>query len=155
MLLSSVIVLTGLGLGYLLYGRSETPAAEEPDVLESKIPVVWGWLRDRLYVDELYGATVIAFYAWWAKVADWFDRKVWGGIVALVAWVARMLAELDRLIDVNWVDGGFDKSCEELAQGGGVVSSVQNGRVQSYLRILAVGVVVLALALILMWSGKA
>jgi hypothetical protein len=36
--------------------------AEEPDVLERAAPLPWKWLRDRLYVDEFYGATVIAFY---------------------------------------------------------------------------------------------
>jgi NADH-quinone oxidoreductase subunit L len=45
-----------------------------------------GWLRDRLYVDEFYGVTVIAFYEWWARVADWLDRRVWGGVVSGVAW---------------------------------------------------------------------
>ena len=77
-------------------------------------------LRDRLYVDELDGATVIAFYWWWARVADWLDRRVWGGLVAGVAWAFRVWAQLNRLFDVYWVDGGFDKSCEELASGGGL-----------------------------------
>jgi NADH-quinone oxidoreductase subunit L len=152
--LSIVVVFTGLGLGWWLYGGRETPAPDQPDVLEAAVPTVWKWLHDRLYFDELYAVTVIAFYAWWGKVADFLDRRVWGGIVSLVAWMGRMLAEMDRQIDNNWVNGGFDKGCDELATGGGLVASVQSGRVQSYLRILALGVVVLALALILIWSGK-
>jgi hypothetical protein len=44
-----------------------------------------GRLRGRLYVDEFYGVTVIAFYRWWARVADWLDRRLWGGAVAGVA----------------------------------------------------------------------
>ncbi len=42
------------------------------------MPPVWAVLRDKFYIDELYGATVIAFYGWWAKVADWIDRDIWG-----------------------------------------------------------------------------
>ena len=84
MLTSSVVVLAGLGLGWWIYG-AKSPAAEEPDALEKAMPPVWAVLRDKFYIDELYGATVIAFYAWWAKVADWLDRRVWGGIVAGVA----------------------------------------------------------------------
>ena len=84
MLTSSLVVLVGLGLGWWIYGN-KSPAAEEPDALEKAMPPVWAVLRDKFYIDELYGATVIAFYEWWAKVADWLDRRVWGGIVAAVA----------------------------------------------------------------------
>ncbi|MGP8271999.1 MAG: NADH-quinone oxidoreductase subunit L [Terracidiphilus sp.] len=149
---STLVVFLGLGLGWILYG-GRAPKPEQPDVLEQAAPVPWGWLRDRLYVDELYGVTVIAFYAWWARVADWLDRRVWGGAVAGVAGVFRGWAQFNRLLDNNWVDGGFDKGCEELASGGGLLSRVQTGRVQTYLRILALAVA--ALAAILIWSSRA
>jgi len=150
--LSTVVVFVGLGLGWWLYG-SKSPAPEEPDALERFAPTPWGWLRDRLYVDELYGVIVIAFYGWWARVADWLDRCVWGGAVAGVAWAFSGWARFNRFLDTNWVDGGFDKGCEELASGGGLLSRMQNGRVQTYLRILAAGVV--GLVAILIWSSRA
>ncbi len=149
---STVVVFLGLGLGWLLYG-GKSPAPEEPDVLEKASPLVWGWLRNRLYVDEFYGVTVIAFYAWWARVADWLDRRVWGGLVTFVAWSFRGWAHLNRFLDTNVVDGGFDKGCEELSTGGGLLVRVQNGRVQTYLRLLALAVVVLVA--ILIWSSRA
>ena len=148
---STVIVFLGLGLGWLLYGN-KSPKAEEPDALEKAAPALWAALRDRLYVDELYGVTVIAFYYWWARVADWLDRRVWGGIVVAVAWVFKMFAQFNRLLDMHGVDGTFDKACEELSTGGGIVSRVQNGRAQTYLRILAFAVI--ALAAILIWSVR-
>jgi NADH-quinone oxidoreductase subunit L len=149
---STVVVLIGLGSGWWFYGeRASRP--EEPDVLEAAAPWPWRWLRDRLYVDELYGGTVVAFYAWWARVSDWLDRRVWGGAVSGVAWAFRGFAQLNRFLDNNWVDGGFDKGCEELASGGGLLARVQNGRVQSYLRLLALAVAVLVA--ILIWSSRA
>ena len=151
MVTSSLVVFLGLGLGWWLYG-DKTPKAEEPDALEKAAPWIWAGLRDRLYVDELYGVTVIAFYAWWARVADWLDRRVWGGVVAGVAWLFGLWAQLNRWLDVYWVDGGFDKTCEEFSTGGGLLARVQNGRAQTYLRILALAVV--ALAVILVWSSR-
>jgi NADH-quinone oxidoreductase subunit L len=148
---SSLVVFLGLGFGWRLYGE-KSPKPEQPDALEKSVPWLWAPLRDRLYVDEFYGVTVIAFYAWWGRVADWIDRRVWGGIVALVAWIFALWAQLNRLLDINWVDGGFDKTCEELSEGGGLLASLQSGRVQNYLRILAVAVV--ALAVILFWSSR-
>ena len=150
--ISTGVVLIGLGLGLWLYG-SKSPAPEQPDALDRMAPMPWSWLRDRLYVDELYGVTVIAFYGWWARVADWLDRRVWGGAVAVVAGAFSGWARFNRFLDANVVDGSFDKGCEELAGGGGLLSRVQNGRVQTYLRILAAGVVVLAA--ILIWSSRA
>jgi NADH-quinone oxidoreductase subunit L len=150
LLTSCIIVAVGYGLGWWLYG-SKSPRAEEPDALEKAVPTVWGWLRDRLYVDELYGATVIAFYAWWARVADWLDRRVWGGLVAAVTMAFRGIAHFDRFFDTQFVDGSFDKGCEEIYTGGGLLARVQTGRVQHYLRLLALAVVVLAA--ILIWSS--
>ena len=62
-------------------------------------------LRDKFYIDELYGATFIAFYAWWARVADWFDRRIWGGAVTGVTWLFGLWAQLNRFLDTNVVDG--------------------------------------------------
>lgn len=148
---SAVIVAVGYGLGWMLYGN-KSPRAEEPDALERIMPPVWKALSNRLYVDEFYGATFIAFYGWWARVADWLDRRVWGGIVAAITWLFGLWAKFNRFFDENFVNGGFDKGCEELSVGGGLLARVQSGRVQTYLRLLALAVVVLAA--ILIWSGR-
>jgi NADH-quinone oxidoreductase subunit L len=149
---STVVVLLGIVLAWSIYG-GRSPKAEAPDVLEKVAPLPWAWLRNRLYIDEIYGATFIAFYAWWGRVADWLDRRVWGGAVNGVAFLFRAWAQLNRLLDVNVVDGTFDKGCEELSTGGGLLSRMQNGQVQAYLRWLALAVVVLAA--ILIWSSRA
>jgi NADH-quinone oxidoreductase subunit L len=151
LLTSSAIVFAGLALGWWLYGN-KSPRAEEPDALQKAIPPVWTVLANRLYIDELYGATVIAFYYWWAKVADWIDRDIWGDMVSTVIWLTNHWARLNKFLDATMVDGAFDKGCEEIYSGGGVLARIQNGRGQIYLRLLAVAVVILAA--ILIWSGR-
>jgi NADH-quinone oxidoreductase subunit L len=151
MVASTLVVFAGLGLGLWLYG-GKSPRPEEPDAIETAFPPVWRLLHNKLYVDEFYGRTVIAFYWGWARVADWLDRRVWGGTVAVVARVFNGWARLNRFLDVNIVDGAFDKGCEELSTGGGLLARVQSGRVHSYLRLLAVAVI--ALAAILIWSAR-
>jgi len=153
MLTSSLVVLAGIGLGWWLYG-SKSPAANDPDALEKSAKPAWIVLRNKFYIDELYGATLVAFFWFWARVADWLDRHIWGGIVALVSALFNAFARFNRFLDANWVDGGFDKGCEELYSGGGLLARVQNGRVQTYLRLLALAVVVLA-AILLIWGGRA
>jgi len=149
---STLVVFLGLGVAWQLYG-DRSPKPSEPDALERISPPVWAALRDKLYMDKLYGVTVIAFYGWWSRVADWLDRRVWGGVVAGVAWGFGLGARLNRFLDNNIVDGGFDKGCDELSVCGGLLARVQTGRVQTYLRILALAVVLLAA--ILFWSSRA
>jgi NADH-quinone oxidoreductase subunit L len=149
---SSFVVIAGLILGWWLYG-DRSPVPDEPDVLEQTVPPIWRLLRGKFFIDELYGATVIAFFWWWARVADWLDRRIWCGVVAAVTAIFAAWARLNRFLDANWVDGSFDKSCEEIYSGGGLLARIQSGRVQTYLRLLALGVIVLAV--ILIWSGHA
>ncbi len=151
LLTSCIIVVVGIGLGWALFGN-KSPDPDAPDTLQAAMPHVWTVLQNKFYVDELYGVTVIAFYAWWARVADWFDRRVWGGAVAAVTWLFGLFAQFNRFFDANVVDGSFDKGCEEISTGGGLLASIQSGAVQNYLRILALAVV--ALVLILFWSSR-
>jgi NADH-quinone oxidoreductase subunit L len=148
---STLVVFAGIGLGAKIYG-SRALQADEPDALERAVPPLWRLLRDKFYIDELYGVTVIAFYGWFARVADWLDHRVWGGAVAAVAWTFTLWARLSRSLDNNWVNDGFDKTCEEISVSGGLLARVQSGRVQAYLRILALAFVVLAA--ILIWSSR-
>jgi NADH-quinone oxidoreductase subunit L len=151
LLISCIIVLVGIGVGWWIYGN-KSPEPDAPDTLEKSAPWVWAVLQNKFYIDELYGATIIAFYAWWARVADWLDRRVWGGAVAAITWLFGLFAQLNRFLDSNVVDGTFDKGCEEISTGGGLLASIQSGVVQNYLRILALAVV--ALVLILFWSSR-
>jgi len=150
--ISTVIVSVGFYLGYKLYGREPIPA-DAPDPLEASARPVWTLLANKFYIDELYEATLLRFYAWWGTVSDFLDRAVWGGIVTSVARLFALLATFNRFLDSEWVNGAFDKSCEELAHSGGLLARVQNGQAQRYLRILAIAVAVLAA--ILIWSSRA
>jgi NADH-quinone oxidoreductase subunit L len=119
-------------------------SAEQEDVLQGAVPSVYGWLAHRLYLDELYGATVLRWYAAMAWLSDWLDRRLWGGIVAAVSHGFRSLGLANKAVDSQWIDGTFDKGCEELSTGGGVLAWLQAGRTPGYLRMLTLGVLVLA-----------
>ncbi len=148
MLLSALIVFAGIGLGWWLYGRQPAASAEEPDPLDRIRPDIFGLLRGKFYVDELYEATVIYFNAWWAGVCDFFDRWVWGGAVRAVSYLALGLAWIDRALDEYVVNLGFDKICLGLRRDGGWMSLVQNGQVQRYLSLIGLALTVLVLLLI-------
>jgi NADH-quinone oxidoreductase subunit L len=160
-----LLVFVGIGTGWWLYGNGklDKPAAapthhhlqehgDEPqhergdmvDALESAAPTPWKWLASRLYFDELYGVTVLKWYRALAWLSDWFDRRVWGGLVSAVSHGFGKLGLVNRAVDAQWIDGTFDKGCEELVTSGGVLAWLQAGRAPSYLRVLTIGFLALA-----------
>jgi proton-translocating NADH-quinone oxidoreductase chain L len=151
--LSSAVVFLGLGAGWWLYGRSAPRSAEEPDPLERLRPDIFALLRRKYFVDEVYEATVIRFNAWSASACDWLDSRVWNGAVNLASYAVLGLSWLNRLFDEYVVNLGFDGSCRGLTEGGTGLSRLQTGRVQTYLRVIGVGLAVLVLVLI--WGCRA
>ena len=152
MLLSSGIVFIGLGLGWWLYGSRPITDATQTDVLEKARPDIYALLANKFFIDELYEVTVIRFNAWWARVCAFLDEWIWGGAVALVSYATLVLAWVNRAFDELVINLGFDQGCERVSLGGKLMSRLQDGRVQNYLRVIGVALVVLVLFLI--WGGN-
>jgi len=150
---SALIVIAGISLGIFLYGKRQRKTAAEKDVLEAAQPALFKLLQNKYYIDELYEATVIRFNAFAAWFCDFADQWIFGGAVLLVKYITVGLAWLYRLTDEYFVNLGFDAGCNSLRGGGGILSKLHAGRVQTYLRIIGVALVVLILFLI--WGRKA
>jgi NADH-quinone oxidoreductase subunit L len=153
MLLSSVVAFAGIGLGWWLYGRKPVPGLESPDVLERFWPNLFTLLRRKYYVDEIYDWALGGFVRWWARACDWLDRWIWNGLVQLVSAAVVGLSWLDRFFDEYVVNLGFDEFCRRLRDSGRQLARLQNGRVQTYLRVLGLGLALLVV--ILIWGCRA
>jgi len=153
MVASAAIVFTGLGLGWFLYGKRQRKTAAEKDVLEAAQPAIFKLLENKYFIDEIYEATVIRFNAFAAWLCDFADQWIFGGAVLLVKYITIGLAWLYRLTDEYFVNLGFDTGCEALREGGGGLSKLHTGRVQTYLRVI--GVALVALIIFLIWGRKA
>jgi NADH-quinone oxidoreductase subunit L len=149
MLLSSLIVFAGLGLGWWLYGRNRM---DDEDALEHMQPGVFHALQNRLYVDEFYEWTVIRLARWGASFSDWLDRWIWNGAVHLVSWMVLAFGWVDASVDSYVVNGGFDESCRGVSESGRLLSQLQNGQVHHYLRVI--GIALAVLVVILLWGSK-
>jgi NADH-quinone oxidoreductase subunit L len=150
MLSSTIIVFLGLGLGWWIYGRKPIESAGASDALDRLQPQIFNVLRNGFFIDKLYEATVIRFNAWFALVCDWLDRWIWGGAVRFVTYLVLGFSMLDRSLDVSVVNRGFDQGCRNVTRGGQLLSRLQSGSTQSYLRV--VGIAFAALVLFLIWG---
>jgi NADH-quinone oxidoreductase subunit L len=167
MLISIVMALGGIGLGYLIYGRKPLVAGQ-PDPLE-RMGVIWTLLKNKYYVDEIYRATVIRGAIGVADLFFMFDQGVVDRTVNLVgkgterlAWVSGLfdIHVIDGLVNLagkftergSWVSGLFDiHVIDGIVNGLGRVTSavgqelryIQTGRVQNYMIIVVVSVLLL------------
>ncbi|HEX5236097.1 MAG TPA: NADH-quinone oxidoreductase subunit L [Silvibacterium sp.] len=149
MAVSSIIVFVGLALGWWLYGRQPVSAAEQPDPLERWQPGIFHALMHRLYVDQIYDVSVVRIARWLSIVSEWIDRHILGGSIRLVAWFVSGISHVDFLIDSSFINTGFDEGCGEIVRGGRLLSRLQNGRVQNYLSVLGIALVVFVFYLLL------
>src|SRR6266403_2022904 len=69
---SLALVAAGIGLGVLLYRR-----AGMTDPLQQAQPALFRFLENKMWIDELYAHTVVAFSRAAALISSWLDRFVW------------------------------------------------------------------------------
>jgi len=151
MAIATLFVVAGLGLGWRFYGGKRIVRAEQADPLEAFLPGVFALLRRKFLVDEGYEATVIRGNAFAAAAMNWLDRHVWETGVLAIGYLTLGLSWASRLFDDYVVNLGFDTGCDRVRKSAKLLSSVQNGQVQSYLRIVAVALALLVL--LLAWGG--
>jgi NADH-quinone oxidoreductase subunit L len=153
MLASTAVVFFGIFLGWLLYIRNPIDtAADAPDILERAGPRLFTFLGHGWYIDALYAATLLRLNGALANLSDWFDRYIWNGAVQTISYCVIALAWIDNFLDAGVINTGFDSGCESISRGGEVLSFLQNGRIQTYLRILGFSLV--ALVILLLWGAK-
>jgi NADH-quinone oxidoreductase subunit L len=148
MLVSSGLVAFAIVLSGWIYGRASRAA----DPLQTAQPAIFACLQRKFFVDEFYDATFVRLNAAFAKFSDWLDRAVWGGLVRLLCWLTLVLARLSRGTDESVVNGGFDAGTETVRASGKVMSLLQNGQAQRYLRII--GLAFCGLLLLLLWGCR-
>jgi NADH-quinone oxidoreductase subunit L len=153
MLSSSLLVFLGLGLGWYFYGRKPIQSAEAPDALGKLQPGIFSILGHAYYFDSFYAATIIRLNTFWSQLCDWFDRFIWNGAVQAVSYIVIAFAWIDNFFDAGVINSGFDSGCQSVSRGGQILSLLQAGRVQTYLRII--GCALIALVIFLLWGAKA
>ena len=149
--LSAALVAAGAGLGVFMYRRiavGDRPAASE-DPLQQNLPAVFRFLENKMWIDELYDHTVIWISATLAWFSDWMDRNVWDGIVRGFGSVGQFLGKITALFDERGINDGMDDTTTGARSLGRLISTAHSGQVQTYLGVIAIGM--LALLLLFAW----
>lgn len=141
MLLSIVVALGGLFLGYVLYGKGLEEGQVDP--LRNWLGPLWVAFHNKYWVDELYQGTVVAFSHALSSFLYWID-DLWvidpivDGIGSIGVWLSKLSAEFDRLV----VDGLVNLAGWLSTSLGGILRNTQDGHVQVYLLLVVVSMTV-------------
>jgi NADH-quinone oxidoreductase subunit L len=141
LMVSLVVALGGLAVGFLVYGRGLREGQIDP--LRKLLGPVWWLFHRKYFVDELYQYTVIPFSLGLSKFLYWVDDKwvidpIVDGIGKLSVWFSKFLAEVDRVV----VDGTVNGAGWLADRMGRLVRNTQDGHVQVYLLVAVVTVTV-------------
>jgi len=142
LLVSVAMALGGIGLGYLIYGRKPLVAGQR-DPLE-RMGVVWTVLRNKYYIDEIYRATVIRGAIGLANVCFRFDSGIVDGTVNLVGKLTERWSHVSGLFDTYVIDGIVNGVGRVTSAVGQELRYIQTGRVQNYMIIVVISVLLLA-----------
>jgi NADH-quinone oxidoreductase subunit L len=141
---SFVLVAVGIGVGIFIYRK-----AGETDPLQQSQPALFGFLENKMWIDELYEHTVIAFSRMCARLSDWMDRHVWDGIVRGFGSLGQFFGMFSINLDERGINAGVDETTSGARGLGRVISHWHSGQIQTYLGAVAIGM--LALLLLYAW----
>src|SRR5213080_633132 len=82
--LSLVLVGAGFALGIWMYRKAGVQDRQRPadtDPLELAQSQLFRFLENKMWIDELYARTIIAFSWMSARLSDWMDRHFWDRLV--------------------------------------------------------------------------
>src|SRR5881398_950158 len=143
-LLSLVLVTGGIGLGWLMYRNV-------PDPLARAQPGLFRFLENKMWFDEIYEQTVIAFSRMLSRLSDWLDRYFWDGLVRLFAGLGQAFGVLSKGFDDHGINAGVDETTSGTRGFGRLISAAHSGQIQTYLGAIAIGM--LLLLVLYAWLG--
>jgi NADH-quinone oxidoreductase subunit L len=146
MLTSFIVAGLGIAAGWGYYGRKPIDTSKA-DPLQGLLPDVYPALEKRLYFDELYEGTIIAWQRAWAQGCDWLEKWVWQGVMLVASVASQVLGWVNRIIDELLINGGFNASCAQVQAAGDKVEAAHQGNIQRVLRCLGIALTVIVLLL--------
>jgi NADH-quinone oxidoreductase subunit L len=144
--ISLALVAGGIGLGILIYRR-----AGQTDPFQQAQPAVFRFLENKMWIDEIYEHTIIAFSKTAALIASWLDRFLWDGLVRAVGGIGALFGGFSSGFDERGINTSVDETVIGTRGLGRLISRFHSGQVQVYLGAVAVAVV--ALLLFYAWLG--
>ncbi len=139
MIISLIIAASGIFVAFTFYQFK----VFNPDTIVGIIKPFYLLSYNKWYFDEIYDASIIWFTLAFSKLLAWFDLKIVDGTVNLVGWVVNGIGHIVGIFDNVVVDGLVNLSASTIGFFGIVLRKFQTGRVQAYLVMTIIGLMLL------------
>ncbi|MCJ7440486.1 MAG: hypothetical protein MUO25_02730, partial [Thermoanaerobaculaceae bacterium] len=149
-LLSVGVAVAGILLARRFYFGPE--AFRRPRALAERFPTLYATVANKYYVDEIYGATVVAGTVNLARGSYEFDARVVDGAVNGTRHLTVGTSFFSGFFDLNVVDGLVNWLADFYGWASRVLRRVQWGVVQGYALVMVVGFVLMVAAAL--WLGR-
>jgi len=139
---SLVVALGGLYLGWQAYNYLE---AGDLDPLEKLLGRVYFWLKNKYFIDEAYQKAIYRPADWYAEEFSyrWLDLTLIDGVLHAIGrlglWLGMALREY---FDIPVVNRAGDATGRGVRLAGRALRGVQSGRVQQYMLVTMMVVVI-------------
>jgi hypothetical protein len=134
---------------YRKAGVQDRQRPADTDRLQFAQPELFRFLENKMWIDELYARTVIAFSWFSARLSDWMDRHFWDRLVRGFGAIGQLFGIFTASVDERGINAGVDETTVGTRGLGRLISAAHSGQIQTYLGIIAIGV--LALLLFYAW----
>jgi len=151
MLVSIIVALSGLVLGYLVYGARPLAAGQDDPVKVAVGPEIWRMLENRFYIDLLYRKYLVKPVERFAHnvVGPVIDQETIDGVLETISDLFTGLGELFKMLNKLVIDGVGDGIPRAIGAFGGWLRQSQSGKLQQYLLVVALAVLALGTLLII------
>ncbi len=151
MLLSMIVALGGLGLGWWVYGRKPVEAGQPDPTQVALGPGIWATLQNRFYIDLLYRRYLLQPVERFAErvVIQAIDKETIDGVLETIAETFIWLGEAFKRFNTVVIDGTVDGICAAIDNFAAWFRQVQTGRVQQYLLLVTLALLTISTLLLI------
>ncbi len=130
------------GVGMLLAFAMYSWKRIDADALAQKLKPIHTFLLRKWYFDELYNGAVVGGTLGLTAVLRWIDTTVIDGAVNGAGLVTRFTSFVSGKFDSVVVDGAVNATAYLSGLGGLVLRKLQTGKIQTYIALAVLGVMV-------------
>jgi NADH-quinone oxidoreductase subunit L len=141
--LGTLAALIGIGLGVAYYRRAFITSSER-DPLDVQVPGIFAWLNGRLFVDQLYAASIGRFTLALESLSGGVDRVI-DQVVTGFDRLTGFLGKVNYIVDDTLLNDGADQIVRGASAGGDGASRLETGKAQDYMAIVFAGMLVLGI----------
>ncbi|HQJ74579.1 MAG TPA: NADH-quinone oxidoreductase subunit L [Bacteroidota bacterium] len=139
MILSLSVAGIGILLAFVFYFWKKV----DVDALTEKIKPIYNFSLNKWYIDELYQSTIVNGTTAFSRLLGWFDNTIIDGAINGVAAISKWFSFFSGKFDNVVIDGIVNLTAYGTGFIGLLFRKAQTGKVQTYLIIVLIGLVLL------------